>query len=476
MLILAADDQSMILKLIEYKLLEVGFEVISASDGQEAIDFFDSYHPDLAIIDINMPVKSGYEVVDHIRNVRSSNIPIIVMSCEDEEPTIVSVFIMGVDDYIKKPVRVNEVIVRVKRLLNIKINSNKLYKNGVIKSGLLIKNGIGIVIPCYNEEKRLKTKEFANFIHNNHGYHICFVNDGSNDKTLEVLKDFQLGKEDYISIYNCEKNGGKGEAVRQGIIYLLKDKSIDYIGFLDADLSTDFADFDDLAKTLSSSDFKLVAGSRIHRMGANIIQQSSRGIISKIINKIIQTILGMEIQDTQCGAKIMRREVAENMFNTPFVTRWLFDVEIFLRMKIYYGAETVEKLICEQPLKRWVHEDGSKLSFKDSIKILGQLAEIARKYKNIKYMEVIELDEDFTTERALAYKEKLNEYAKKYSVMTIDARKVNNADIVGVNALATTQKIIEDKGGKLIVRLNKDSELFRLLHLTKFSTIILLEF
>jgi DNA-binding response OmpR family regulator len=380
MLILAADDQPMILKSIEYKLIEVGFEVLSASNGQEAIDFFDSHQPDLAIIDLNMPIKSGYEVIDYIRTALSSNIPIIIMSGENEEKTIVEVFNMGVNDYIEKPVRINEVIVRVKRLLNVKINVNELQQKGVVKSGLLIKNGIGVVIPCYNEEKRLKTKEFANFVSNNHGYHICFVNDGSKDKTLEVLKEFQQGKEGYISIYDCEKNGGKAEAVRLGILFLVKDKSLDYIGFLDADLSTDFADFDDLAKTLSASDYKLVAGSRINRMGANIIKQSSRDIISKIINKIIRTILRLEIQDTQCGAKIMKREVAENMFNTPFLTSWLFDVEIFLRMKKYYGAEIVKKLICEQPLKRWVHECGSKFSFKDSIKILGQLSEIARKY------------------------------------------------------------------------------------------------
>jgi anti-anti-sigma regulatory factor len=90
-------------------------------------------------------------------------------------------------------------------------------------------------------------------------------------------------------------------------------------------------------------------------------------------------------------------------------------------------------------------------------------------------MEVIELDGDFTTERALAYKEKLNEWARKYSDITIDARKVHAADIVGVNALATTQKILSDKGGNLIVQLNQDSELYRMLHLTKFSTIIRLQ-
>lgn len=90
-------------------------------------------------------------------------------------------------------------------------------------------------------------------------------------------------------------------------------------------------------------------------------------------------------------------------------------------------------------------------------------------------MEVIELDGDFTTERALAYKEKLNDLARKYSNLTIDARKVNVTDIVGVNALATTQKIISDKGGSMIVQLTKNSELHRLLHLIKFTTIIRLQ-
>jgi hypothetical protein len=88
----------------------------------------------------------------------------------------------------------------------------------------------------------------------------------------------------------------------------------------------------------------------------------------------------MEFQDTQCGAKVMTREVAENLFNTPFLTRWIFDVEIFLRMKQFYGKDKAPLLICEQPLKRWVHEDGSKLSFKDSIKIFSQLIKIVRNY------------------------------------------------------------------------------------------------
>ncbi len=380
MKILAADDQPIILKSLKLKLEQVGFEVFGASDGNEAISLFDEHMPNLAILDLNMPGKSGFEVIKYIREVAKSSIPIIIMSGNDDEKTILEAFNLGADDYIEKPVGLNEVAVRVRRLLKMPIMDSSSFESQNSSSGIIQKNGIGVVIPCYNEESRLKTAEFSNFVKNNHGYLLCFVNDGSKDNTLNVLKDFEKLNNGSVVVYDCEKNGGKAEAVRLGILHLLKDKSLDYIGFLDADLSTNFDDFEDLAKTISGSNYKLVAGSRISRMGANIIKQSSRGIISKTINFIIRKILGMEFQDTQCGAKIMTRDVAENLFNQPFYTRWVFDVEIFLRMKNHFGAEKVQSLISEQPLKRWVHEDGSKLSMKDSFKIIGQLYTIYSKY------------------------------------------------------------------------------------------------
>ena len=89
----------------------------------------------------------------------------------------------------------------------------------------------------------------------------------------------------------------------------------------------------------------------------------------------------MPFKDTQCGAKIMNREIASSMFSKKFKTKWLFDVEIFMRMRKKYGKDNAQKFICEQPLKRWVHADGSKLSMKDSIQIIGQLAQIRLHYK-----------------------------------------------------------------------------------------------
>lgn len=379
MRILAVDDQPLTLTAIEHKLEEAGHTVVLANSGNEAIKAIHTEIPDLMIIDLNMPGMNGFEVIRYVREVQLSKIPILVMSGEDDESIIVKAYRAGADEYIRKPVGLNELHIRVQKLLKqpLPINQNV---QPVKTSQQIQKNIVGVVIPCYNEEKRLKTKAFTEFVKNNLGYHLCFVNDGSKDDTLKVLKGLAKGREDYISVYNCEKNGGKAEAVRQGTLHMIKDPQLDYIGYLDADLSTNFHDFDDLVQTISNSKFQIVGGSRIDRMGANITKAGSRAIISKTINLIIRKILGMTFQDTQCGAKVMTREVAEQLFQKKFLTSWLFDVEIFLRMKKYYGADKAQELICEQPLKRWVHEDGSNLSFKDSIKIIGQLAQISFVY------------------------------------------------------------------------------------------------
>ena len=374
MKILIADDQPLVLKKITHELANTGFLILNAEDGQKAIELYDQHRPDLVMVDLEMPIRSGFEVIKHIRNDNTDETPIIVMSGNNEDETVINAFNLGVDDYVRKPVGLGEVCVRVRRLIANKADSAMVSGKSNAK---IQANYCGIVIPCYNEEERLKTTQINDFVKNSTGYHLCFVNDGSTDNTLDVLKNLRKGRENYISILDLKKNGGKAEAVRQGILNLSKDEQLNYVGYLDADLSTNFEDFDDLARTMFNSNYKIVSGSRINRMGANIAKENSRAIISKTINALIQRILGMEFQDTQCGAKIIRKDVANDLFKDPFKTRWLFDVEMFLRLKKLVGKENVDKMICEQPLKRWVHEDGSKLSMKDSFKILWQLFSIA---------------------------------------------------------------------------------------------------
>ncbi|MDO6596009.1 response regulator [Oceanihabitans sp. 2_MG-2023] len=386
MKVLAIDDQQLVLLPLQKRLVALGYEVQVETDAKKGLELYESFKPDLVIVDINMPFVSGLEVVKHIRITKNSQTPIMVLSGDTKDETITEGFELGINDYMKKPLSLNEISARVKRLIGV-----PTLQNVVTNSNVMIQERcVGVVIPCYNEEERLLSDEFISYIDKNSGYHLCFVNDGSKDKTLEVLKELQKGREDFITVYDCEKNGGKAEAVRLGMLHMSKKEDLDYIGFLDADLSTDLADFDDLVKTIETSEFKIVSGSRISRMGANITKESARKIISLTINFIIRKILKMDFKDTQCGAKIFRKDVIEIAFGKKFVTQWIFDVEIFKRMSIHFGLKEAKTMLCEQPLKRWIHADGSKLSMKDSVKIVGQLGQIAWVYRSKKqYLKAV---------------------------------------------------------------------------------------
>jgi len=377
MKILAIDDQQLVLLPLKKRLADLGYEVKTESEAISGLQLFKSFQPDLVIVDINMPDISGLDIVKSIRTKQKSNVPIMVLSGNTDDKIIEEGFKLGVNDYMKKPLSLNEICLRVSNLIGeVKNNPKPFLQNNII----IQQRCVGVVIPCYNEEDRLLSDAFTKFVDSNSGYHLCFVNDGSKDNTLGVLNKLKKGREDYISVYNCKKNGGKAEAVRLGMLHMAENKELDYIGFLDADLSTDLEDFDDLVSTIENSKYKVVSGSRINRMGANITKESARKIISLTVNFIIRKILGMNFKDTQCGAKIFDKDIINMAFKDKFITKWLFDVEIFLRIKKRLNLQIAEEILCEKPLKRWIHADGSKLSMKDSIKIIFQLGQIAWTY------------------------------------------------------------------------------------------------
>lgn len=227
----------------------------------------------------------------------------------------------------------------------------------------------GIIIPCYNEEKRLNVQAFVEFIKSKDDYHICFVNDGSKDNTLEVLNRIKEEDPEKVSVIDMKKNGGKASAVRAGSRYLFNREDIEFIGFIDADLSTDFNDFESLVATLSDNDnLSLVYGSRGGN-NDNIQRNAFRKFFSRIIKALVQLILGLPIEDTQCGAKVFRKDIIPVAYNKEFMSKWLFDVEIFIRLKKHFGTTEIMSRIQEQELTRWVHVDDSKLGVKDSLEI-----------------------------------------------------------------------------------------------------------
>ena len=250
--------------------------------------------------------------------------------------------------------------------------------NNLIESKKL---NYAIIVPCYNEEKRFPYQPFLSFAQNNPEVLLCFVNDGSKDKTLSVLKGIQTECPQNICVYDCPQNGGKAEAVRQGMIYMYKHFDVTMLGFLDADLATTPEEWLQMAKYKEHHpQFGAIVGSRIQRLGAAINRDDSRSLFSSIIKKFIRVILKTPFQDTQCGAKIFQRDLVPFLFSQPFMTPWLFDVEIFLRLQKKFGKTSLQKGVLEFPLMYWTEVGDSRLKVKDTIKIPMQLLKLHYQY------------------------------------------------------------------------------------------------
>jgi glycosyltransferase involved in cell wall biosynthesis len=229
-----------------------------------------------------------------------------------------------------------------------------------------------LIIPCYNEENRLPREEFLKAADQ---YFLIFVNDGSLDGTLNYLREL---KHTNIAIVNLEKNVGKANAVRAGVLSLKKDsrfKDIEWFGFLDADLATPFREIPNFFMYQKSlyPDAQSIWGSRIYKLGSKIVRHAKRHYTGRIFATLAHMICKIETYDSQCGAKLFRMSLLDNAFSEPFMSRWLFDIEIYLRLS--------DKLIIEYPLREWKDVEGSKVSLIDMVfKTIPELIRIRKKY------------------------------------------------------------------------------------------------
>ncbi|NEN25269.1 glycosyltransferase family 2 protein [Cryomorpha ignava] len=239
----------------------------------------------------------------------------------------------------------------------------------------------GIVIPCYNEAQRIDLASFEAFASANNEYHICFVNDGSTDKTAVVVSAFCQKNPTQFSLLNLDVNKGKGEAVRAGLLALKSRDEFETIGFLDADLATPLEEFKKLNNTLLRGSYQAVFGSRMKKMGSNIDRSVKRHIIGRFFATLISASINLPFYDTQCGAKVFKPDFLNGIIEKPFMTKWLFDVEILIRLKQKVGKEAVYSLVLEMPLDAWTEMGDSKISKADIIRIPIDLLKIRKHYK-----------------------------------------------------------------------------------------------
>ena len=254
-----------------------------------------------------------------------------------------------------------------------------------------------VVVPCYNEAERLDAEAFRSFALRGHYVDFRFVDDGSTDGTARVLESIR-GSRGGVTLQRLERNSGKAEAVRQGLVAALAHERPDYVAYWDADLAaplSELAAFVDLAEShrdvdgsaaggTSQTRIDVVLGSRVKLMGRSIQRLAWRHYLGRVGATLVSMALELPVYDTQCGAKLFRAtDLLARVFAEPFFTGWVFDAEILARFLTMdpAGRAHAAASIYESPLERWSFVRGSKVKPADFARALVDLATIKRRYR-----------------------------------------------------------------------------------------------
>jgi dolichyl-phosphate beta-glucosyltransferase len=237
-----------------------------------------------------------------------------------------------------------------------------------------------LIVPCFNEASRINISDYLDFAIQHPEYLLLFVNDGSTDKTEEIIKSMLLQSANF-DFHTYPTNQGKGEAVRNGVQYALENYQFSYIGFIDADLSTPLNEFLSLQKAIEQNPpIKIAIGARVQMLGKNIKRNLFRHWFSRIIATLICKVLDEPVYDTQCGAKLFTQLAAADLFKEKFLSKWLFDVELLARHKRKYGGQQFKTTVVEMPVSNWTEKEDSKLRYHHVFSILFDLFRINKHY------------------------------------------------------------------------------------------------
>ncbi len=195
---------------------------------------------------------------------------------------------------------------------------------------------ITIIIPAYNEERRIrKTLEiYSSYfetlrIYKELEYDILVVINNTHDRTEDVVKEMKE-KNRRISYLNLVR-GGKGFAVSEGFKYALS-KNTNLIGFVDADASTPPDAFHDLIKKIGTAG-GIIASRYLSGAKIEPPPTPARIIVSRLYNTLIRALFFYPYRDTQCGAKLFRREALERALPYLTMSHWAFDLDLVYNVR-----------------------------------------------------------------------------------------------------------------------------------------------
>jgi DNA-binding response OmpR family regulator len=127
--ILAADDDPQLLRLITRNLQLEGYDVLAASDGQQALELIENNAPDLVLLDVMMPRMDGFTVCYRVREF--SSVPIIIITARGQDQDKVRGLDLGADDYLTKPFSVDELLARVRAVIRRSQFTTREYTQGL---------------------------------------------------------------------------------------------------------------------------------------------------------------------------------------------------------------------------------------------------------------------------------------------------------------------------------------------------------
>lgn len=218
---------------------------------------------------------------------------------------------------------------------------------------------ISIVIPAHNEEKRIATTlEFYGIYFKRLkekkclDFEIIVVINNTQDKTPEIVKEYQKYYPE-IRILNF-KQGGKGFAVKEGFKDALK-RNAEYIGFVDADMATLPEVFYDLYRNIDTYDG--IIPIRWDKRSKATPHTLFRTIFSIGFNTIVRILFFFPFKDTQCGAKLFRRNVIENIVEDLGRSEWSFDIDL-----LFFAIRSGAKI--KSIPTTWIDREGSHINLK----------------------------------------------------------------------------------------------------------------
>lgn len=234
------------------------------------------------------------------------------------------------------------------------------------------KHALSIVIPVYNEERRIrdtivKIKDYFN--KRGVSYEIIVVDDGSTDKSLQVIREVCSQDVPHLHFLHNMKNMGKGFSVKRGMLFARGD----IILFTDADLSVPIEEYEKFERAIRDG-YDVAIGSRGLKDSKKLVAQGFlRDRLGKLFGKIVKIMLLPDIDDSQCGFKVFKREAAHFLFYWQTIYGFGFDPEIL------YLARRHNYKYTEIPVI-WINSFDSKLKvMKDTFRIGFELFKVKLK-------------------------------------------------------------------------------------------------